>query len=456
MIKNLVTNKMNEETEIIPGTFDNEILIIYKWANKIGIPYRFVIINPNSDEIADEPYVNVMQYLSPPLNKLDVTTALLEADENSPERLSDDFIANMDEIRNDPIFGKLSVQDIVLKFIEPRLDAPQAEPTEKQIHLVNIVNLIFEHYKYNLRVKNYKDLYNRTKAWLKTIIIDTARDKAHLENILANQEELGRYEPIEYSSPELDSVMLGFSPLLRHETEWLTGFKQALMETPLTEIVEDERFEDLEPISLVYLAYNLMPSADMFEKINGLLVHYGKQPFETEEGLAAEAIKDAEENSNLLSANFPVTVNDIRDIFDQAVISADVPYLHVRIDGNQLTKIYKGNAWEGLRDYTNILPSHVAPEETKLNVFEFTVWIGSTDISEAPKNTFRHGQYDVEKKTMSVKTILSANYDDETVISRLTQALPNLDLNQVKKEQIGGSFNILNVELNEIVFMDMI
>ena len=57
-----------------------------------------------------------------------------------------------------------------------------------------------------------------------------------------------------------------------------------------------------------------------------------------------------------------------------------------------------------------------------------------------PKIHFRHGQYDVEKKTMSVKTILSANYDDETVISRLTQALPNIDLNQVKKEQIGGSF----------------
>ena len=155
------------------------------------------------------------------------------------------------------------------------------------------------------------------------------------------------------------------------------------------------------------------------------------------------------------------TAEDALQIFDDAEISENVPYIHLNIKNpfaqtfteHNLSKLYKGTSADTDINYTAIIPN---PELTnRENVIYTTIWIGTGSFTKTPQNTFQHGFYDLETNKFRVKTILSSNITTESLISHLTDAF-KLDFSDYVENHLSGAFRIYGIEIDGNLFVDMV
>lgn len=419
--------------------FNNEFVNIYNASAKYGVPVRFIVRNIDPTD-SNEPYVSVLDYLTPELENLDLSDILDE--ENKVEK---SFLDNFNTILKNPLYNKLSFFEIIWQLGKIKL----AEYEQHLDDLVRILNAIFEANDYTFKFMFNDDLKDRIDAFENTMKTEAKADKKKLKNIRENRKKLLQYKPKKWTNIFYKSSILTFKPDL------------IIKEDPLVKNIRLNKYKGLPEIVKLYSNANnvldivliyviLFEVGTTLDEINSIL---GKN-FEDGQEILDLANTYYSEHEALFGERLLPLIDDVRSIVDEAVISQQMPYLSIDIETNVLTKIYKGDTNEGLNDYSSIIP--VESDEDMKNVFQFTVWLGTGNILETPKNTFMHGTYDIINNVLSIPTRFEQDLNKENIITRLENAFPQLSFDDGSEGHISATLNMLDVELNEIIFVDMI
>nr|QBK91533.1 MAG: hypothetical protein LCPAC302_01530 [Pithovirus LCPAC302] len=154
-----------------------------------------------------------------------------------------------------------------------------------------------------------------------------------------------------------------------------------------------------------------------------------------------------------LKSGIQASPDDGLDIFDQTILSYNVPY--VRYNGptgntrEELIKIYQGETDETIPNYKFIIPSK--SQTDKNDSFYFTVWSGK-DLWKATKESYLNGSYDLNSNMLSIK-VSSGN--EQKIINRIEKSLP-IVIKNITETQISGEFFVFDLDINDFYLVDMI
>ena len=159
----------------------------------------------------------------------------------------------------------------------------------------------------------------------------------------------------------------------------------------------------------------------------------------------------------LKSTNQPPSVDDALIMFDQSVPSYNVPYIRYNSDsaGNrqELFKLYRGRTDEEMPNYQIIVPP--TSQTNKDTSFYVTVWSGKGTLSKATKESYLKGYYDLSTNLLTIKTPTEDDINQQTIINKISQALP-ININNVTETAISGEFFLFDLDINDIFLVYMI
>src|SRR5665647_507356 len=87
----------------------------------------------------------------------------------------------------------------------------------------------------------------------------------------------------------------------------------------------------------------------------------------------------------------------------------------------------------------------------------FAVWDG-TDVSKyqsSPRESFLKGLYDLNENTIKIKIPIESGNEKTLIFDRISNSL-NLTVKELNESSIAGEFFIFDVDLNDLIFADMV
>jgi hypothetical protein len=150
------------------------------------------------------------------------------------------------------------------------------------------------------------------------------------------------------------------------------------------------------------------------------------------------------------------TSDDAVIIFDQSKPSYHVPYIRYNGEGTnrqELFKLYQGRTDEEMPDYKIVVPP--SSKTNKDNSFYLTVWSGKGTLAKATKESYMRGYYDLTSNLLTIKTPTEEDINQQTIINKITEALP-VNINNVTETAISGEFFLFDLDINDIYLVYMI
>lgn len=211
---NRATTYFHRYPKMNVSPFDNELSLLYKWANLFEVPVKYVLVRPATpadqgaaNRLGDTVYEPVLSYL---LARLERGTSLADLYAQvmalTTNLTNDDFAmvltaallsrqVPLDEIRN----------QLNTLFRELRPDNPQVPFPQTQ------------------------DLITSYQGWSQRFTQQVARDRERLQTILDLQEELGRLVPLHISPLKISQMRVLVTPGRPPQTDGLDLFNQAIV-----------------------------------------------------------------------------------------------------------------------------------------------------------------------------------------------------------------------------------
>ena len=170
--------------EITP--FDNEISVLYKWAQIFKIPVRLIMV---SIEIEGDKEMAVHDSLTNIVN-----TKIQEG-----KNLIDIYYEIIDQ------YGQVNTNDVVMIYALLMMNRGTSDPVLDEINnLYRDINPETE----DDEIENISDLRLMINDWREKLARDLESDMVKLENIRTIQNELAKYNEVLYSPLDIDTVVI--------------------------------------------------------------------------------------------------------------------------------------------------------------------------------------------------------------------------------------------------------
>lgn len=167
--------------------------------------------------------------------------------------------------------------------------------------------------------------------------------------------------------------------------------------------------------------------------------------------------------SNILISNFVITshskryhlkgIDDGISIFDKTIPSLFVPHIkYVDEEGNAYHKIYTGDSINKEHD-PNYKKTIIDFEKyNDPNTIYLNIWYGNLGEKyyDSKDILFNVAIFDLTKETLIVKS------NNDVILSRVRDALPNLKIEDGEEIKLSGYFDVLNLEIDDVSFLNMI
>jgi hypothetical protein len=138
--------------------------------------------------------------------------------------------------------------------------------------------------------------------------------------------------------------------------------------------------------------------------------------------------------------------NDILEIFNEAILSIEIPFLSATISGKTWYKVYSGSDGPDPNFFLDLIP----PE--KDYVISFIMWIDQKQT----KQSFVLGSFNLNERKISIPIPLFRT-EISSLKTILSNTFRNFDFSNLEIEDIGGSFIIENApEISNIVLTDLV
>jgi len=151
------------------------------------------------------------------------------------------------------------------------------------------------------------------------------------------------------------------------------------------------------------------------------------------------------------------------DIFNSSVASQFVPFIQYNSADQKYYKVFRGDNTGQEPNYNVTILSNTQTRRT--NAIFMILWLGdplgegNQTIYNSPNDMFVRVEYYLESNYLTVNTSSNENnldLDERIAAQRIQQALPTLLLGQPSEAKVRGKFDVLNVRINDVSFIDMI
>lgn len=141
------------------------------------------------------------------------------------------------------------------------------------------------------------------------------------------------------------------------------------------------------------------------------------------------------------------TSDDGIDVFNQSVVSYNLPYLQYNKDDDTYYKVYKGVDSDSMPNYNYIVPiTSLISGQQSINM---TVWSGSGPVSKTTQKSYMRSIYRLDRGEITYNSNITHEQDETIVSERIEKSL---GLNMIKQYDVktSGHFRIYGAEFDEI------
>ncbi len=135
------------------------------------------------------------------------------------------------------------------------------------------------------------------------------------------------------------------------------------------------------------------------------------------------------------------------DVFNQSVVSYNLPYLQYTKNDDRYYKLYKGVDSDSMPNYSHIVPvTSLIPGQHSINM---TVWSGSGPASKTTQKSYVNSVYRLDRGEVTYNSDITPEQDETVVSERIEKSL---GLNMIKQYDVktSGHFRIYGAEFDEI------
>ena len=151
-----------------------------------------------------------------------------------------------------------------------------------------------------------------------------------------------------------------------------------------------------------------------------------------------------------------LTVDDAYFVFNDLVPTTEVPYIRyngIGKDRQELIKIYRGKTDDEMPNYTNMVPS--SSKVSKDNHFYFIVWTGKGKFTNATRESYLLGSWDLTSGLMSIKVPISNEHSPNVIMDKIKGVFP-IEIDEVIQTNVNGEYFIYGLDVKDIYLVDMV
>lgn len=388
------TEQANEEvinnTMITP--FDNEVSILYKIANRLDQPVKYIVGIPltgsEQKELLPETLERVISnYRYEPLVSV-IEALLIENTEGEGMNLERIY----EQLTNDNIILLLTTRiPYEISMIYFLLNYNR-KPIERLLDEINGLFIVTENR--NEEISDANELLLKYQNWRREYQLSRNRDIQSINEIIELQNILSSAEALPMSKLVIDNVTVRAAPRAR------------------IEITEGET-----------------------EINDQITIDDGIELFDT--SILSENVPYIQYNGDI---NVDVNIANVNG----------TPNL---VPMNKYYKIFTGRTSDTSPNYTYIIPS--STKTTRPNTVYMTVWSGEGDVRKATQESYMRAIYHLDENVLMVNSPVTEGHDENLVLSRIETTLP-INIGPTTEYRVSGSFILYNIDIEDTTFVDML
>ena len=135
------------------------------------------------------------------------------------------------------------------------------------------------------------------------------------------------------------------------------------------------------------------------------------------------------------------------DVFNQSVVSYNLPYLQYTKNDDRYYKLYKGADSDSMPNYSYIVPvTSLVPGQRSVNM---TVWSGSGPLSKTTQKSYVNSVYRLDRGEVTYNSDITSEHDETVVSERIEKSL-GLVMTKQYDVKTSGSFRISRKSISNV------